>query len=125
MLPQVNTQVTLPQGFHRGATIGSIGGVIAAAGQLNGVTYDTKTKRVIRLKMASQMIKPVTSFNDLTDRELQGMFLACSGDVDSIAQWLGGQDFPCTPLRRSKSASYMDDYVALEDPLFGDEDDYW
>lgn len=97
-LPLVSTQVELPQGFHRGATIGSIGGVVAAAGQHIKRKYDTKTKRVIRMRMASLMIKPVTSFTELSDHELQGMYVACKAGVTSIAQWLAGQDFPYTEI---------------------------
>jgi len=101
-LPQVNTQVELPHGFHRGATIGSIGGVIAAAGKRNGVKYNTKTKRVIRMRMATLMIRPISSFNELSDNELQGMFVACTADVDGIAQWLAGQDFEAHPLEMTE-----------------------
>jgi hypothetical protein len=66
---------------------------VAAAGKKNGVKYNTKTKRAIRMRMASLMIKPIKSFKELTDYELQGMLVACTADVDAIAQWLAGQEF--------------------------------
>lgn len=105
-LPQVDTQIGLPPGFHRGRTIGSIGGVIAAASKRNDVKYDTKTERAIRMRMASLMIRPITSFNQLSDHELQGMLVACTADVDSIAQWLAGQEFEGLP----QATEYREEY---------------
>jgi len=120
-LPQVK-KVGLPKGFHRGATIGSIGGIVAAAGTKvitdiypNGVKYDTKTKRAIRLEMASLMIRPVTSFNQLVDHEIQGMLVACTADVAGIAQWLAGQDYPGTRIE----SDYSDEMSAYEYETYG------
>lgn len=116
-LPQINTQVELPPGFHRGATIGSIGGVIAAAGKRNGVRYKTATKRAIRMRMASLMIRQVESFNDLTDHELHGMFRACNHSLalDGIAQWLNGQGFPGTPLDPVQPTANDEEYYLDDD----------
>ena len=102
-LPQVSNQVAVPQNFHRGITIGSITNAIAAAGVKNGVTYKTKTKRAIRMKMVALMIRPdIESFNELSDNELQGMMVACTAGVDQIAQWLDGQDFECQTITTTR-----------------------
>ena len=101
-LPQVSNQVAVPQNFHRGITIGSITNAIAAAGVKNGVTYKTKTKRAIRMKMVALMIRPIESFNELSDNELQGMMVACTAGVDQIAQWLDGQEFECQTITTTR-----------------------
>lgn len=118
-LPQVSTQVELPHGFHRGATIGSIGNAIAAAGtkQRKPVKYKTTVKRVIRMAMASWMFhRDITSFNQLGDLELQGMLVAVNRDVVGVAQWLDGQNFPSAPLPPQD----LYDDMREEGPLDGD-----
>jgi hypothetical protein len=95
-----------------------VSGAIAAAGKENGVKYSTRVTREIRMDMASLMIRPIDSFNELSDDEIHAIGEACTYGVVGIAQWLAGRNYPCTEIEERQG--YFDAY---EEPA-GCSDDY-
>jgi len=85
---------------QRGSQVARAMGAITAAGLVNGARYSTRTKRVIRLRVAGEMLgrQEVESFNDLTDAELRGVNATLVRCKHTVAEWLRGQDFEGKPV---------------------------